>query len=210
MASPEEIRAAERHVRGIEPRFGPVIDAAGPCTLKPRRRQPGSHFEALARSIAFQQLAGKAASTIWGRVRALVDGPFTPETILALPEAHLRGAGLSGSKTTSLLDLAAHAHDGSLRLRSIRSLDDAAVVDHLTQVRGIGEWTAHMFLMFRLGRLDVWPTGDLGVRQGYARVTNRSKPPSARNLEPLGDPLRPYRSVAAWYCWRAVDTITPD
>lgn len=209
MATPEEIRAAERHLRTVEPRFGPVIDAAGPCRLPPRRRPPGSHFEALARSIAFQQLAGKAASTIWGRVRTLVDGPFTPGAVLALPEASLRGAGLSGSKTASLLDLAAHTHDGSLRLRSIRSLDDDAVVDHLTRVRGIGEWTAHMFLMFRLGRVDVWPTGDLGVRQGYARITDRPEPPSARDLEPLGDPLRPYRSVAAWYCWRAVDTITP-
>lgn len=210
MASRDEIRAAERHLREVEPRFGPVIDTAGPCTLKPRRRQPGSHFEALARSIAFQQLAGKAASTIWGRVRALVDGPFTPEAVLTLPEAALRGAGLSGSKTASLLDLAAHAHDGSLRLRSIRSFDDDAVVEHLTRVRGIGEWTAHMFLMFRLGRLDVWPTGDLGVRQGYAKVTERPQPLTARDLEPLGDPLRPYRSVAAWYCWRAVDTLTPS
>lgn len=205
----DDLRAGERHLRRVAPEFGPLIDAAGPCRLRWGDRRHGSHFEALARTIAFQQLAGRAASAIWARVRALVDGPFTPEAVLVLDDARLRDAGLSGSKVASLRDLAARTSDGSLRVRRLGHLPDDEVIEQLTAVRGIGTWTAHMFLMFRLGRVDVWPTGDLGVRNGYAAVMGLERPPSAAELEPLGEPLRPYRSVAAWYCWRAVETVTP-
>lgn len=138
-----------------------------------------------------------------------MDGAFTPDAVLALPDEKLRSAGLSGSKTVSIRDLALHVADGRLPLPRVARLGDEEAVDQLTQVRGIGRWTAEMFLMFRLSRLDVWPTGDLGVRNGYALVTGRPTPPTGRELEPLGEPFRPYRSVAAWYCWRAVDTLTP-
>lgn len=178
----------------------------------PRFRRPGrdgSRFEALANSIVYQQLAGAAARSIWGRVRALVDGPFTAEAVLELPEEALRGAGLSGSKVASLRDLAARAARGELRLARIGRLDDQAVIDHLVTVRGIGPWTAQMFLMFTLRRPDVWPTGDLGVRAGYARAFGLPELPTPAELEVLGERFRPYRSAAAWYCWRAVETVTP-
>ncbi len=162
-------------------------------------------FEHLARTIAYQQLAGRAAATIWTRVRLLVEGDFTPEAVLGLDPALLRGAGLSGSKTLSLLDLAEHAADGRLRLDRVGRLSDEEVIAHLVDVRGIGPWSAQMFLMHELGRLDVWPTGDLGVRVGFARAYRLDSVPSPRELEALGEPLRPYRSVAAWYCWRCAD-----
>lgn len=162
-------------------------------------------FESLANAIASQQLNGRAAASIWARVRARVDGPFTAPAVLAVPVTVWREAGLSAAKVTSLIDLAEHVDDGRLSLERIGYADDESVIARLTQVRGIGPWTAQMFLMFSLRRLDVWPTGDYGVRNGYGRAFNRGSMPSARELEGLGDRFRPYRSVAAWYCWAAAD-----
>jgi len=167
-------------------------------------------FEQLARSIAFQQLAGAAASTIWGRVRALVPGEFTPEAVLSVDPDALTGAGLSRAKKASIVDLAEHVVDGRVALEQIGRQSDAAVVEHLTAVRGIGPWTAQMFLLFTLQRLDVWPTGDLGVRVGFGKAWGLPEAPSPVALEALGEPYRPWRSVVAWYCWRAADTVTPD
>jgi len=163
-------------------------------------------FENLAEAIAYQQLAGRVAATIWGRVRALFDdGPLDPVAVLATSEADLRGAGLSGAKTAAILDLAAHAADGRLELQRMGRLGDEVVIDELVAVRGIGRWTAQMFLIFALRRLDVWPTGDLGVRAGYGLAYGLSESPTPKVLEELGQPLRPFRSLAAWYCWRAVE-----
>jgi DNA-3-methyladenine glycosylase II len=169
----------------------------------------GTYFEALVESVTHQQLAGKAARTIHGRLVALVDGSVTPEHILALSPKSLRGAGLSGNKAASIVDLAAKVLDGTVILapRQIGRLSDDEIVARLTTVRGIGVWTAEMFLLFQLRRLDVWPVGDLGVRRGYGLMHSVAMP-TARELEPLGDFYRPYRSVAAWYCWRACDVIT--
>ena len=122
----------------------------------------------------------------------------------------LRGAGLSGAKAASILDLATKVEEGLVELDRVARLPDDEVVRELVLVRGIGEWTAHMFLMFQLGRLDVWPTLDLGVRTGYARMFGLAEPPTSKELAPLGDRFRPYRSLVAWWCWRAVDTIVPD
>jgi 3-methyladenine DNA glycosylase/8-oxoguanine DNA glycosylase len=180
-----------------------LITATGPCTLGTVRRR--SHFEALARSITYQQLAGSAAAAIWQRVRTLVPGPFTPEAVAIIDESVLRAAGLSGAKTRSILDLARHIVDGEVRLNRVARMSDDAIVAELSRVWGIGRWTAEMFLMFQLGRLDVWPSLDLGVRNGYARAWGLASPPTAVELEPLGEPFRPYRSVAAWYCWRALE-----
>lgn len=191
----------------VDPALAAHIARTGPPDL---RSPHGSAFEALARSIAFQQLAGAAAATIWGRVRALVPGPFTPEAVLAIDEADLRAAGLSGAKQAALRDLAAKAADGTLGLRGLWRLEDEAVVERLVAVRGIGRWTAQMFLMFQLRRPDVWPTGDLGVRNGYARIFALDEPPAPAELEALGERLRPHRSTAAWYCWRAADLVLPD
>jgi DNA-3-methyladenine glycosylase II len=182
-----------------------VVEQAGPCRI-PRRNLTA--FEALARSIVFQQLAGKAAATIHGRFRALVDGPLTPEAVLALPDDALRGAGLSAAKAASIRDLAAKVAGGEVPLDRLGRLDDEAIIEELVRVRGIGRWTAEMFLIFQLRRLDVWPVDDLGVRNGFALLYRLPERPSPKELMELGDRFRPYRSVAAWYCWRVVDTVT--
>lgn len=199
---------AETAICRIEPRFVPLVEQHGPCPL-PHRRGRQTHFEALARSIVFQQLAGRAAATIDGRVRAAVGTPFTPARVLATPPEALRAAGLSGNKLASILDLAHAVTDGRIPIRQLGRLPDEEVIDILSSVRGIGRWTAEMFLMFRLGRPDVWPAGDLGVRKGIALVLDLHEMPSATDMPELGMPFAPYRSVAAWYCWRAVETVTP-
>jgi len=163
-----------------------------------------SRFEQLAESICYQQLAGKAAEAIWKRVRAEVDGPFTPEGVLAVGYDRLRAAGFSNAKALSVLDLAAKVADGSVRLERIGRLSDEDVINELVPVRGIGRWTAEMFLIFTLKRLDVWPVDDLGVRAGYGVAYGLDPMPTAKELGPLGEPFRPYRTLAAWYCWQAI------
>ncbi len=180
-----------------------LLDQVGP----PRVRRPlDSHFAALVRAIVYQQLAGAAASAIHGRLLAALGGEADPAPLLALSDDTMRGVGLSANKVASLRDLAAKVLDGSVVLdpRGLARENDEEVMARLSSVRGIGKWTAEMFLMFQLRRLDVWPTGDLGVRRGYGLAWGVPTP-AARELEPLGDRYRPYRSVAAWYCWRAVE-----
>jgi len=169
------------------------------------RRTGKSRFEQLAEAIAYQQLAGRAAETIWGRVRAQVAGEFTPPAVLAVGYDALRAAGLSNAKALSMLDLAGKVADGTVRLDRIGRLVDEAIIQELIVVRGIGRWTAEMFLIFTLGRLDVWPVDDYGVRAGYGKAYDCALP-SAKELAPLGERFRPYRTVAAWYCWRAAGT----
>jgi DNA-3-methyladenine glycosylase II len=194
--------AATAEVAARDPGLAAVIEVAGPIRM--HGRNPDGPFGALVRSIVFQQLAGRAASAIHGRVRALVPGPLTPEALLALPEEALRGAGLSANKTASVRDLAARTAGGELALDRVSRLPDDEIVERLSQVRGIGRWTAEMFLLFELRRLDVWPTGDLGVRHGWRLAHDLEDLPTPAALALLGEPLRPVRSVAAWYCWQAV------
>ncbi len=193
----------------MDPVLAGLVERHGPMHLPPPPKA-SQRFEQLARSITFQQLAGAAASTIWGRVRALVPGPFLPDSVLSVPSGDLAAAGLSRAKLASIRDLAEHVSDGRVRLDRIGRLDDDEVVEHLVVVRGIGPWTAQMFLMFTLQRLDVWPIGDLGVRSGFAKAWALAAPPEPKVLQELGEPYRPWRSVVAWYCWRAADTLTPD
>jgi DNA-3-methyladenine glycosylase II len=174
-----------------------------------RARPARTHFPELVRMICYQQLAGRAATAIHGRFEALFDGPPTPEAVLALPVETMRGAGLSAAKTTSIRDLAEKVETGLVELDRVAKLPDDEVVRELVLVRGIGEWTAHMFLMFQCGRLDVWPTGDLGVRAGFGRLYRIDPAPTPKVLEGLGEPFRPYRSLVAWYCWEAADTKIP-
>jgi DNA-3-methyladenine glycosylase II len=180
-----------------------LVAEAGPARVRPPAE---SHFEALVRAIVYQQLAGAAARAIHGRLIAALGGQVTPQRLLSLPDEALRSAGLSASKTASLRDLAAKIEDGTVVLdpAGLRAESDAEIVARLSTVRGIGKWTAEMFLMFQLRRLDVWPTGDLGVRKGFGLAWGIPTP-TAKELEPLGDPYRPYRSVVAWYCWRAAE-----
>jgi DNA-3-methyladenine glycosylase II len=201
-----ELEPAAAHIVRVDPPFERVVRAVGPFSP----RQPdGDSFNTLARSIMFQQLAGHAARAIHGRFVGLYDGNVTPQKVLATSVEQLRSVGLSGSKAASILDLATKTSDGTVPLERIDELSDDEIVKRLSAVRGIGRWTAEMFMLFHLGRLDVWPVDDYGVRKGFAAIHAMPEPPAPRALEALGDIYRPYRSVAAWYCWRAVDTVLP-
>ena len=180
-----------------------LIADAGPIRISRPRSSP---FEALVQAIVYQQLAGAAARAIHGRLTAAMPSGVEPEALLVLSDAELRTVGLSAAKVLSLRDLASKVLDGTVVVapRRLARLSDDEVIARLTTVRGIGPWSAHMFLMFQLRRLDVWPVGDFGVRHGYG-LAWRIAMPTARELEPLGDPFRPYRTVLAWYCWRAVE-----
>ena len=167
-------------------------------------RRDTDHFAALAESILHQQLAGAAAAAIHRRFVALFDGDLSPEAVLALSPRRLRGAGLSRAKVASLRDLATKVVDGTVPLQRIGRLPDEEIITRLSVVRGIGRWTAEMFLIFQLRRLDVWPVGDYGVRMGYALAYGLRKLPTPKQLEAEGERFRPHRTVAAWYCWRAV------
>lgn len=172
----------------------------------PRRRVPADRrFAILARAIIFQQLAGSAATTIHGRFEAAVGGAVTAEAVLTTPMEALSAAGLSGAKAASVRDLAERVASGEIELTRIGRLADDDVVEHLTRVRGVGPWTAQMFMMNSLGRLDVWPTADFGVRAGFGQAWGLPEAPTPKALEVLGEPYRPYRSLVAWYCWRAAD-----
>jgi 3-methyladenine DNA glycosylase/8-oxoguanine DNA glycosylase len=194
-------RAIEE-VQDRDPVVAHLVALVGPIQHRPRNSE--GHFGALVRSIVFQQLAGRAAQAIFGRVEAAVGGALTPEALAATPDEALRAAGLSGNKLASLRDLSARVLAGTLDLADASRRSDAEIVADLVTVRGIGRWTAEMYLMFELRRLDVWPVDDLGVRQGYGLAWGVDPPPTAKQLEPLGERFRPYRSVVARYCWEAV------
>jgi DNA-3-methyladenine glycosylase II len=199
--TPAFVRAADE-LAAREPVIARLRDLSGPPMITAPERTP---FEALARAITFQQLSGKAAGTIYGRFEAAVGGVLTPEAVLATPVEELRAAGLSAAKAASVTDLASKVLDGTVPVDSLKKLGDDELVERLVVVRGIGRWTAEMFLIFQLRRLDVWPVDDLGVRKGYGIAWQLPTMPTPKELAALGEPLRPYRSVAAWYCWRATE-----
>jgi DNA-3-methyladenine glycosylase II len=192
-----------RHVARADPALARIVRASGPPALKGTRDEEG-HFADLVESIMYQQLAGKAAAAIHGRFVAAVGGAVTPRSVLRTPEADIRAAGVSGAKAAAVRDLAAKVLDGTVPFGGIGRLPDDEIVERLSSVRGIGRWTAEMFLIFRLRRLDVWPVDDLGVRNGWSLAHGLDRAPSPKELEPEGDRFRPYRTLAAWYCWRAV------
>jgi DNA-3-methyladenine glycosylase II len=203
-SGPSHAEAAAELARR-DPVLARLVDAVGP----PRLRPPlPTHFAALVRSVVYQQLGGHAAGAIHGRVLEALGGTATPEAVLGTPVEALRAAGLSGAKVASIVELAEKVASGELDLapRRIGRLSDEEVVAAVSSVRGIGRWTAEMFLLFQLRRLDVWPTGDLGVRRGFGLAWDRPMP-TPRELEPLGEPFRPWRSVLAWYCWRACEVL---
>jgi DNA-3-methyladenine glycosylase II len=183
-----------------------LINAAGPIEL---RDALDDAFSALVRSIMYQQLAGAAAATIHGRFLNLLEDGLSPAAVLALPEGVMRSAGVSGAKAAAITDLARKVDDGTVPLHDVDSLSDDELVARLVQVRGIGRWTAEMFLIFQLRRLDVWPVDDYGVRKGWTLAHKLKDLPAPRALQAEGDQFRPYRTIAAWYCWRAVDTVLP-
>jgi len=183
--------------------FAAVIDRIGPCGFAADRR--GTHFAHVARAIVYQQLSGKAAGTIYGRLVTRLGGTPTPARVLALPLADLRAVGLSGQKAAYIRDLAARIADRSLPVARLARLDDATIIAALTAVKGIGTWTAQMFLMFRLGRPDVLPSNDLGIRKGVQLAYRLRALPAPAQVERLGAGWSPYASVASWYLWRVAD-----
>jgi DNA-3-methyladenine glycosylase II len=204
------MKAGIRHVAASDPRFAALIARARPFNLVANKLvRP---FDALAESIAYQQLSGKAAATIFGRVRALYGKRkwLDPGLVLKTPDEKLRACGLSRSKTAALKDLAAKTLDGTVPARAalLRMTDDE-IIERLTKVRGIGRWTVEMLLLFELGRLDVWPVADYGVQKGFAKTFGRRKLPTPKQFAKIGEKWRPYRSVAAWYFWRALDAPGP-
>jgi DNA-3-methyladenine glycosylase II len=196
-------RQAAQELAERDPVIARLVAETGPPSFPTPTE---THFGTLVRAITFQQLAGAAARAIHGRLVAALDGDVAPERLLALPDEALRAAGLSGAKVASLRDLSAKVLDGTVVLESRRlaRISDEEITARLSSVRGIGRWTAEMFLMFQLRRLDVWPTGDLGVRRGYGLAWGVDMP-TPKQLDALGEPYHPYRSVVAWYCWRAAE-----
>ena len=202
-------RAAVRHLKRVDPTLREVIERVGPCRFA--LRTEGAHFDHLARAIVYQQLAGKAAAAIHGRLLGLYgDRPPTPAELLGTPAARLRRAGLSRQKLAYLKDLARHVHRGALPLGDLSELPDEAIIEAVTAVKGIGVWTAQMFLMFRLGRPDVLPVLDFGIRNAVRLAYGLRKMPKAAQLERIAAPWRPYRTVACWYLWRSLDVRTPS
>jgi DNA-3-methyladenine glycosylase II len=200
----EELGKGTRLVARRDPAMGQLIKRVGAVQL----RDPlDDSFAALVRSIMYQQLAGAAAAAIHGRFLKLFDNGLSPAGVLALPEGAMRTAGVSGSKAAAITDLAQKVAGGIVPLGDVDALSDDELVARLVQVRGIGRWTAEMFLIFQLRRLDVWPVDDFGVSKGWTLVHKLKKPITPKALQDEGERFRPYRTIAAWYCWRAVDNI---
>lgn len=197
-------REAIRHLRRNDRVLAQVIDRVGPYTFE--RTNGGSHFAALTRTIVYQQLSGKAAATILGRLHALYGNrPPTARQLLETTDAQLRAVGISGQKASYLRDLASRVQDGRLPVVRLGRLDDDKVAEVLTGVKGIGRWSAQIFLMFRLGRPDVLPDGDLGIQNAIQRAYRLRKRPTPERVMQIGAPWAPFRSVASWYLWRSLD-----
>lgn len=198
------MRKAIHHLKKSDPVLRAVIDRVGPC-----RMEFGSpEFASLAETIVYQQLNGKAAVTIFNRFAALAGEPLTPEGVLKLTDEQLRSVGLSKQKSSYLKDLSAKTAAGLLDFARLPELPDEEVIKHLTQVKGIGVWSAQMFLMFTLKRPDVLPTGDYGIQAAIKKHYKKRKMPKPDVMEKIARPWAPYRSVACWYLWRSLDIKT--
>ncbi len=203
------MRAAATHLKTVCPRFRVLIGRIGPCTMEQEKHEP---YQALVRAIAYQQLHGNAARAILGRFVALhPDVPFpTPAHVLATSDEAMRACGFSANKTASIRDIAAHAANGVVPTRRAAArLSDAALIERLTVIRGVGRWTVEMLLMFTLDRKDILPVDDFGVREGYRILHELEAQPKPKELAKLGEVWAPWRSVAAWYLWRAADEGKP-
>ncbi len=197
-------RAAVRHLRAADPVMRRVIERVGPCKLDPEQRP--DVFHALVRAIIYQQLNGSAAGSIYRKFKGLYPGKRFPTAadIAATRDAAIRGAGISPQKLSYLRDLSLKVEDGTLKLRKVKALSDEAVVEHLTQVRGVGRWTAEMVLMFTLGRPDVLPVDDYGFRRAVQIEYKMRVLPKPERLRKLPEPWHPYRTVGTWYLWQSL------
>jgi DNA-3-methyladenine glycosylase II len=198
----EVVTKAMRHLRKRDPILRPVIERVGPVTVRLEKNR----FQALVGSIIAQQISGKAAKAIGQRLLAAVrPRRLTPEVVAAIPIERLRSLGLSPQKASYIHDLAAHVADGRVRLSRAHRMTDDAVIEELVQVKGIGVWTAQMFLIFSLGRPDVFPHGDFGVRAAIKKLYGLPDLPNKEQSFAIAEPWRPYASIAAWYCWRSLE-----
>jgi DNA-3-methyladenine glycosylase II len=198
--------SAIRHLKTADPVMAAIIEQVGP--YRPRHATPD--FENLARSIAYQQLHGKAAATIFGRLLTACEACLTPESVLKLTIEQMRACGLSKQKLSYIRDLAEKTISGDVNFEQVPSMDDEDVIEHLTRVKGIGRWSAQMFLMFALKRPDVMPTVDLGINMAIKRAYRKRKVPKPAQILKIAEPWRPYRSVACWYLWRSMDIKTQE
>jgi len=198
------MRRAINHLKKADPILRAIIERVGPCRIE----FGVPEFCSLAEAIVYQQLNGKAAVTIFNRFAALAGDPLTPDGILKLSDGQLRSVGLSKQKSSYLKDLATKTAAGLLDFTRLPELTDEDVIEHLTQVKGIGEWTAHMFLMFSLRRPNVLPTGDYGVQVAIKKHYKKRELPAPRDMEKIAKAWEPYRSVACWYMWRSLDIKT--
>jgi DNA-3-methyladenine glycosylase II len=202
-------RAAVRYLKRADPVLANIIERVGPNRYG--ANGAGSHLDALVRSIVSQQLSTSAASTIHSRLLALVGVPNPlPEQWLALNDPDMRAAGLSRQKIAYIRDLARHVQDGELPMAKLHEMSDDEVIEALTRVKGIGVWTAQMFLMFRLGRPDILPVLDLGIRNAFRRAYRLRKDPTAKRMHAIAKPWAPYRSVASWYLWQSLELPLAD
>jgi DNA-3-methyladenine glycosylase II len=199
--SGSQFRKAVQYLKSSDPILGAIVEKVGPC----RMEFGPPEFHSLAEAIIYQQLNGKAAITIFKRFAALAGEPLTPQGILKLSDEQMRSAGLSKQKTSYLRDMAERANRGQLDFSRLHQLTDDEVITHLTQVKGVGVWTAHMFLIFTLKRPDVLPTGDFGVRMAMRKLYRKRKMPDPKQMERIARSWQPYRSVACWYLWRSLD-----
>ncbi len=199
------MRKAIDHLKSADPVMKSIIEAVGPYKISYREPQ----FETLVRSIVYQQLSGKAAGTIYGRLEAAAarGGIVRPAAILKLGEEGLRPLGLSSQKARYVTDLAEKTLARKVQFAGLAEMEDDAVIEHLTQVKGVGVWTVHMFLMFALRRSDVLPIGDLGIRNALVKAYGLDAAPPAAQMEQLAAPWRPYRTIACWYLWRSLDGV---
>jgi DNA-3-methyladenine glycosylase II len=197
------MRAAIVHLRKSDPVIARIIEQAGPYRIQ--YRPPD--FSTLARSIVYQQLSGKAAATIYGRLEAALPRGVTAGGVQKLSIKRMREIGLSAQKCRYMADLSEKTRSGQVRFRALPGMNDEAVVEHLTQVKGVGVWTAHMFLIFALRRADVLPTGDLGIQNAMQRAYGLEASPKPAEMESIAKPWRPYASVASWYLWRSLDNV---
>jgi DNA-3-methyladenine glycosylase II len=202
--SAQKMRRIVAKVSQIDPKFAPLIQRRPLCTLG-RSKPSETHFESLVSSVISQQLATKAAATIHERLVKQCKGAVTPRKVVKLSDEQLREIGVSGAKSRTIKGIATAALDKSIPINEIDQIhDDQEIFDALTSIWGVGRWTVEMFMMFQLGRLDVWPTGDLAVRRGWDIIHKTKEETSAKALDVKGEKLRPYRSVFAWYCYQAV------
>lgn len=210
--SPVKMRRAAEHIVNVDPAFEEIVASSPLCTIGSRKYlRSESHFETLVKSVCSQQLSVKAADTIIERLYVAADRDVSPTSIAAMRPETLREAGLSNAKVRTIQEMGLAVLSGELDLEALDDHEhNDLIVDELTKLWGIGRWTAEMFMMFKLYRLDVWPVGDLAMRRGWERIHRMRTQIDPKVLDRRADKLSPYRSVVAWYCWRMIDDGTSD